>query len=130
MQNNKDYLDQSLDEIKLLKYVNQRDPRDEHGILQLYDYFYYKVICALRNQKLHHSCNHITQCLQVSAFLGNARIASWGGKCQTAMLETIDPETSLLVPSIKQNNYEAAAILKRFAPALCIRRIFWHTQID
>ena len=42
-QNNKDYLDQSLDEIKLLKYVNEHDPSDEHGILQLYDYFYYKV---------------------------------------------------------------------------------------
>ena len=43
VQNNKDYLDQSLDEIKLLKYVNSHDPRDQHGILQLYDYFYYKV---------------------------------------------------------------------------------------
>ena len=36
-------MDQSLDEIKLLKYVNDQDPNDEHGILQLYDYFYYKV---------------------------------------------------------------------------------------
>lgn len=43
MQNNKDYLDQSLDEIKLLKYVNEHDPNDEHGLLQLYDYFYFKV---------------------------------------------------------------------------------------
>lgn len=43
MQNNKDYLDQSLDEIKLLKYVNKHDPDDHSGILQLYDYFYYKV---------------------------------------------------------------------------------------
>lgn len=43
MQNNKDYLDQSLDEIKLLKYVNRHDPNDQSGILQLYDYFYYKV---------------------------------------------------------------------------------------
>lgn len=43
LQNNKDYLDQSLDEIKLLKYVNEHDPRDEKGILQLFDYFYYKA---------------------------------------------------------------------------------------
>ena len=43
MQNNKDYFDQSLDEIKLLKYVNVRDPADEHGLVRLYDYFYYKV---------------------------------------------------------------------------------------
>ena len=43
VQNNKDYLDQSLDEIKLLKYVNENDPNDEYGILHLFDYFYYKV---------------------------------------------------------------------------------------
>ena len=43
MQNNKDYFDQSLDEIKLLKYINEADPDDEHGMLRLFDYFYYKV---------------------------------------------------------------------------------------
>lgn len=36
-------MDQSLDEIKLLKYVNEYDPADEQGLLQLYDFFYYKV---------------------------------------------------------------------------------------
>ncbi len=43
MQNNKDYLDQSLDEIKLLKHVNETDPNDEYGMLRLFDFFYYKV---------------------------------------------------------------------------------------
>lgn len=43
LQNNKDYFDQSLDEIKLLKYINEADPGDEHGMLRLFDYFYYKV---------------------------------------------------------------------------------------
>ncbi len=43
LQNNKDYFDQSLDEIKLLKYINEADPEDEHGMLRLFDYFYYKV---------------------------------------------------------------------------------------
>ena len=42
-QNSKDYFDQSLDEIKLLRYINAADPDDEHGILRLYDYFYYRV---------------------------------------------------------------------------------------
>jgi hypothetical protein len=42
-QNNKDYFDQSLDEIKLLKYVNTHDPQDHAGIVRLYDYFYFKV---------------------------------------------------------------------------------------
>ena len=42
-QNNKDYFDQSLDEIRLLQYINAADPADEHGILRLYDFFYFKV---------------------------------------------------------------------------------------
>ena len=42
-QNNKDYLDQSLDEIRLLQYINAADPGDEAHILRLYDYFYFKV---------------------------------------------------------------------------------------
>ena len=38
-----DYLDQSLDEIKLLRYVNDADPEDQHHVVRLYDFFYYKV---------------------------------------------------------------------------------------
>lgn len=52
VKNNKDYFDQSLDEIKLLKFVNSRDPDDEFGIVRLYDYFYYVrsclVVCVCR----------------------------------------------------------------------------------
>lgn len=43
MQNNKDYFDQSLDEVKLLRYINAADSHDAHGILRLYDFFYYRV---------------------------------------------------------------------------------------
>jgi dual specificity tyrosine-phosphorylation-regulated kinase 2/3/4 len=43
IKNNKDYFDQSLDEIKLLRHVNAADPHDAHGMLRLYDYFYYKA---------------------------------------------------------------------------------------
>lgn len=43
IKNDKDFFDQSLDEIKLLKYVNKHDPADEHHILRLYDYFYHQV---------------------------------------------------------------------------------------
>ncbi|KAL3630587.1 hypothetical protein CASFOL_023571 [Castilleja foliolosa] len=42
IKNNKDFFDQSLDEIKLLKFVNKYDPADEHHILRLYDYFYHQ----------------------------------------------------------------------------------------
>lgn len=44
IKNDKDFFDQSLDEIKLLKLVNKNDPADEHHILRLYDYFYHLVI--------------------------------------------------------------------------------------
>ncbi|RWW32256.1 hypothetical protein BHE74_00030750 [Ensete ventricosum] len=45
IKNNKDFFDQSLDEIKLLKFVNKNDPADKYHILRLYDYFYYRVAC-------------------------------------------------------------------------------------
>ena len=42
VKNVKDYFDQSLDEIKLLRYLNKLDPNDEHGIVRLLDFFYYR----------------------------------------------------------------------------------------
>ncbi|XP_047057953.1 DYRK-family kinase pom1-like [Lolium rigidum] len=42
IKNDKDFFDQSLDEIKLLKFVNKYDPSDEHHVLRLYDYFYHQ----------------------------------------------------------------------------------------
>ena len=54
LQNNKDYFDQSLDEIKLLKYVNSMDPDDEQGVVRLYDYFYHKVSGGRSRMHPHH----------------------------------------------------------------------------
>ncbi|KAL6980713.1 hypothetical protein U1Q18_022349 [Sarracenia purpurea var. burkii] len=55
--NDKDFFDQSLDEIKLLKFVNKHDPGDEHHILRLYDYFYYQehlfIVCELLRANLY-----------------------------------------------------------------------------
>ena len=42
IKNNKDFFDQSLDEIKLLHLLNARDPHDEHNILRMFDYFYHR----------------------------------------------------------------------------------------
>jgi serine/threonine protein kinase len=42
IKNNKDFLDQSLDEIKLLRYINTVGDADEHNVLILHEYFYYK----------------------------------------------------------------------------------------
>ncbi|KAK9118131.1 hypothetical protein Scep_016224 [Stephania cephalantha] len=56
IKNNKDFFDQSLDEIKLLKFVNKNDPADKYHILRLYDYFYYRLYygtipaCGGRNE--------------------------------------------------------------------------------
>ncbi|CAI9767397.1 unnamed protein product [Fraxinus pennsylvanica] len=57
IKNNKDFFDQSLDEIKLLKYVNKHDPSDKYHILRLYDYFYYRehllIVCELLKANLY-----------------------------------------------------------------------------
>ena len=42
IENNKDYYDQSVDEIKLLKYINYNGKVHDKNILELYDFFYHK----------------------------------------------------------------------------------------
>lgn len=42
IENNKDFVDQSMDEIKLLNYINANGNCDEKSFLKLYDYFYHK----------------------------------------------------------------------------------------
>jgi hypothetical protein len=42
VKNNKDFVDQSLDEIKLLRYINAQGSADEHNVLRLRDYFYHR----------------------------------------------------------------------------------------
>eukprot|EP00743_Colponemidia_sp_Colp-15_P002203 GILK01002389.1.p1 GENE.GILK01002389.1~~GILK01002389.1.p1 ORF type:complete len:484 (-),score=83.53 GILK01002389.1:129-1580(-) len=42
IKNDKDFFDQSLDEIKLLKFINSNGDADEKNVLRLYDYFYHR----------------------------------------------------------------------------------------
>jgi len=42
IENNKDYFDQSIDEIKLLKFINANGDPDAKNVLRMYDYFYHK----------------------------------------------------------------------------------------
>lgn len=42
VKNNKEYVDQSLDEVKLLRYLNLAGDADQHRVLRLKEYFYYK----------------------------------------------------------------------------------------
>ncbi|GMH27158.1 hypothetical protein Nepgr_029001 [Nepenthes gracilis] len=57
IKNDKDFFDQSLDEIKLLKFVNEHDPADEKHILRLYDYYYHQehlfIVCELLQANLY-----------------------------------------------------------------------------
>ena len=57
IKNNKDFFDQSLDEIKLLKYLNAHDRDDSHHIVQLYEFFYHKehlfIVCELLRDNLY-----------------------------------------------------------------------------
>lgn len=42
IRNNKDFFDQSLGEIKLLRYLNALDPHDSEHILRMRDFFYFR----------------------------------------------------------------------------------------
>lgn len=58
IKNNKDFLDQSLDEIKLLQYINSScADADEKHVLRLLDYFYFKehlfIVCELLRENLY-----------------------------------------------------------------------------
>jgi serine/threonine protein kinase len=57
IRNSKDFFDQSLDEIKLLQQLNYAGDAEEHCILQLFDYFYYKehifIVCELLRDNLY-----------------------------------------------------------------------------
>lgn len=57
IKNSKEFFDQSLDEIKLLKFVNKHDPADKYHILRLYNYFYYHehlfIVCELLKANLY-----------------------------------------------------------------------------
>lgn len=55
--NNKDFFDQSLDEIKLLKFLNRHGDPDSNCFLKLIDYFYHKehlfIVCELLKDNLY-----------------------------------------------------------------------------
>eukprot|EP01117_Protostelium_nocturnum_P006022 TRINITY_DN2166_c0_g1_i2.p1 TRINITY_DN2166_c0_g1~~TRINITY_DN2166_c0_g1_i2.p1 ORF type:complete len:972 (+),score=355.90 TRINITY_DN2166_c0_g1_i2:97-3012(+) len=57
IKNNKEFFDQSLDEIKLLQYLNSHGNADQNHVLQIYDYFYHKehlfVVTELLQQNLY-----------------------------------------------------------------------------
>ena len=65
IRNNKDFLDQSLGEIKLLKILNESDPHDEKHVLRMEDYFYYRehlfIVCELLRDNLYELYKYISK---------------------------------------------------------------------
>jgi serine/threonine protein kinase len=53
IRSNKDFFDQSLDEIKMLQRVNAADPDDKSGIVRLRDFFYWREHLVLVTELLH-----------------------------------------------------------------------------
>jgi serine/threonine protein kinase len=57
IRNNKDFLDQGMDEIKLLHYLNTNGDPDENRVVRLFDYFYFKehlmIVCELLRDNLY-----------------------------------------------------------------------------
>ena len=80
IKNNKDYFDQSLDEIKLLRYVNAHDPEDAAGVVRLYDFFYFREHLFLVREELGFSwcLGLVGAWVCVFGFLGLC-VFSWGG---------------------------------------------------
>ncbi|AQK99583.1 Protein kinase superfamily protein [Zea mays] len=78
IKNDKDFFDQSLDEIKLLKFVNKYDPLDEHHVLRLYDYFYHQKYNQESGGEVYFTLPRIQviarQCLEALVYLHHLRI--------------------------------------------------------
>jgi len=57
VRNNKDYFDKSLDEIKLLRYMNTHGHPEKYNILSMMDYFYFQehliIVSELLGENLH-----------------------------------------------------------------------------
>jgi len=57
IKNTKDFFDQCLDEIKLLKYIKRMGDPDSNYVLQMYDFFYFKehlfIVCELLGDNLY-----------------------------------------------------------------------------
>jgi serine/threonine protein kinase len=62
IENNKDYVDQSLDEIKLLRLINLNADIDSKHVLRMYDCFYYKehlfIVTELLRDNLYEFCRY------------------------------------------------------------------------
>ena len=77
IENSKEFLDQSFDEIKILLYLNKSGDPDAHHVLRLYDYFYFKehlfIVTELLGQNLYDFSQYKIACGD-SHFFNLARV--------------------------------------------------------
>jgi len=88
IKNDKDFFDQSLDEIKLLKYINVNGDVDENNVLRLFDYFYHKehliIVTELLRDNLYEFSKFNRECGDEPYFtLG--RLQKIAKQCLTAL---------------------------------------------
>ena len=67
VKNNKDYLDQSLDEVKLLRYLNLAGDADAARVLRLKEYFYYKEHLFIVTELLKDNLYDLQEALEAAA---------------------------------------------------------------
>ena len=74
VKNNKDFFDQSLDEVRLLRMMNDADARDEKNIVRMLDFFYHRehlfIVTELLGLNLY---EHQKLCLRQRSFARRAR---------------------------------------------------------
>lgn len=66
IKNNKDFFDQSLDEIKLMQYINSMGDPDEHYVLKLIDYFYCQEHLFIVSELLKENLYDVTKAMKES----------------------------------------------------------------
>jgi serine/threonine protein kinase len=75
IKNSKDFFDQSLDEIKLLQYINSKGDAHEKNVLQMIDYFYCKehlfIVSELLRENLYEFQKYIRESGGVEYFTPN-----------------------------------------------------------
>ena len=88
IRNSKDFLDQAIDEIKLLLHINSSGDADTHHVLQLYDYFYYKehmfLVCELLRDNLYEFSKYNRE-HEDEFYFTLPRIQSIARQCLTAL---------------------------------------------
>ena len=92
VKNDKHFLDQSLDEIKLLLYLNNAGDCDEAHVLQMFDFFYYKEHLLIVTELLRDSLFNFYRYLNATQALPQGGLASLSGEPRAHLLYRRGPK--------------------------------------